>query len=156
MNTSFALSLMGRFAKPRCTGSFRGTSYHGRKTIFSFSGRPEKMVFPKKFALEYDILCIVGKVDISVFSKIWSYLLEGKWKMNFLKKAHENIIFSSGVWKRWSFPKDHARTWAFLYCLERWCLFLWKHNIFSLDRKWKMIFLKKYTEARYFLRTCRR
>ena len=40
-----------------------------RKTIFSFSRRPEKMVFPKKIALEYDLSCIIGKDDISFSRK---------------------------------------------------------------------------------------
>ena len=33
---------------------------HG-KTIFSFSKSSEKMVFPKKIALEYDLSCIIWK-----------------------------------------------------------------------------------------------
>ena len=33
-----------------------------RKTIFSFSTRPEKMVFPKKIALEYVFLVLLGKI----------------------------------------------------------------------------------------------
>ena len=37
--------------------------------------------------------------------KIWSYHLDGKWKMTFLKKIHGNMIFSSNVLKGWSFQK---------------------------------------------------
>ena len=57
---------------------------------------PEKMVFPKIIALEYDLSCI--------------------------------------IWKDVFFPR--------------------KYDIFSLNGKWKMIFLKNYTEIRYFLYIC--
>ena len=39
-----------------------------RKTIF-FPRRPEKMVFPKKMPLEYDLSGIIEKDDISFFRK---------------------------------------------------------------------------------------
>ena len=109
MNTSFALSLMGEFTKPRCPRNFRGTSYHGRKTIFSFSGRPEKMVFQKHSRWNMIFLVLLVKM-ISLFFENISYPLDGKWKMNFRKKTQGKVIFSSGVLKRWSFQKDHART----------------------------------------------
>ena len=48
---------------------FQKCATTARKTIFSFSRRPEKMVFPKKIALEYDISCIIGKDDISFSRK---------------------------------------------------------------------------------------
>ena len=62
------------------------------------------------------------------FPKIWSYTLDGKWKMIFLKKIHGNMIFSSNFLKRWSFQKGRAVTWSFLYSLERWYFF--PENIF--------------------------
>ena len=65
--------------------------------------------------------------------------------------THGNMIFSSGVLKRWSSQKGRTGTWSFMYYLERWYLPSQKHDIFSLDGKWKIIFLKKYTGARYFL-----
>ena len=40
-----------------------------RKTKISFSRRPEKMVFPKKTALEYDLSFITGKDDTSFSRK---------------------------------------------------------------------------------------
>ena len=43
------------------------------------------------------------------FPNIWSYTLDGKWKMIFLKKIHENIIFSSNFLKIWSFQKGPPR-----------------------------------------------
>ena len=38
--------------------------------------------------------------------------------------------------------------------LQRWYFFSEKYDIFSLDGKWKMIFLKKYMEIWYFLYIC--
>ena len=155
MNTSFALSLMGKFAKSRSTTNFRGTLYHGRKTIFSFSGRPEKMVFPKNSRWNM-IFFVLSVKMISLFFE--NMILPLGWKMkdelsqesprkfNIFFRCFEKMIFS----KR---PRQNIK---FVYYLERWSLFLWKHNIFSFDRKRKIIFLKKYTEARYFLHTCPR
>ena len=145
---------MGKFTKPRCIRNFRGTSYHGRKTIFSFSGRPEKMVFQKHSRWNMIFLVLLVKI-ISLFFENISYPLDGKWRMNFFNKTHGNMIFSSGVLKDDLFKKTTPEH-------EISCI-IWKdgicfcgNTIFSLDRKWKMIFLKKYSETRYFLPTCRR
>ena len=155
MNKSFVLRLMGKFTKPRSARNFRGTLYHYMEKHILFFRTSWKDGLSKTFALEYDIPCIVGKDYISVFRK---YILP-------LGRKMKDELFQQNTWKydiffrcfeRWSFQKDHTGTWDFLYYLERWYLFLRKHNIFSLDRKWKMIFLKKYSEARYFLPTCRR
>ena len=48
------------------------------------------------------------------FPKIWSYSLDTKWKMIFLKKIFRNMIFSSNVLKRWSFQKIRTWTCSFL------------------------------------------
>ena len=40
-----------------------------RKTKFSFSKCSEKMIFPKKPALEYDLSCFIRKDDISLPKK---------------------------------------------------------------------------------------
>ena len=95
--------------------------YTARKTILSFSRRPEKMVFPKK--LEYDYSCIIGKDDISFSQKIWSYTLDGKWRMIFLKKHTEIWCFLQTFWKDGLSKKSRAGTWSFLYYLERWYFF---------------------------------
>ena len=87
---------------------------------------------------------------IFFYPKIWSYSLEGKWNMIFLKKIHENMIFSSNVMRRWSFQKQFPWN-MILLVLSGKIFFSWKHDIFSLDWKWKMIFLKKYMEIWYFL-----
>ena len=65
------------------------------------------------------------------FPKISSYLLEGKWKMIFLKKINENMIFSSNAPKRWSFQKRLRWNRSFLYYLERrWYCFFPENMIF--------------------------
>ena len=66
------------------------------------------------------------------------------------------------VLKRWSFQKNSAGIWSFLYYRERWyfapahdlsCIickdgiFSRKHDLFSLGRKWKTGFPRKYMET---------
>ena len=81
------------------------------------------------------------------FPKIWSYTLDGKWKMIFLKKIHGNMIFSSNFLKRWSFQKGLCRHMIFLVLFGKLVFFSRKHDIFSLGRKWKTVFLRKYMET---------
>ena len=66
---------------------------------------------------------------------------------------HEKPYFLfPNVLKRWSFQKNRAGIWSFLYYQERWYFFFPKISSYSLDGKWKMIFLKKkYMEIWYFL-----
>ena len=90
-----------------------------RKTIFSFSRRPEKMVFRKKSRWNLTLLLLSGNI-IFLFPKNIFLPPGGKWKMIFLKKIHGNTIFSSGAPKRWSFQKG---TWSFLYYPKRWYFF---------------------------------
>ena len=47
------------------------------------------------------------------------------------------------VLKRWSFQKNCAGIWSFLYYRERPCFFFPKIRSDTLDGQWKMIFLKK-------------
>ena len=80
------------------------------------------------------------------FPKIWSYTLDRKWKMIFLKKYTEVWYFLQTFWKDALSKKGRAGTWSFLFYLERWYFF--PENIFfSLCRKWKMVFLRKYMET---------
>ena len=60
------------------------------------------------------------------------------------------------VLKRWSFQKNCAGIWSFLYYRERWYFFFPKIWSYTLDGKWKMIFLKKYMEIWYFLQAFRK
>ena len=52
----------------------------------------EKMVLPKKIALEYDLSCIIWKDGI-FFLKTWYFFLHRKWKMIFFKKYMEILYF---------------------------------------------------------------
>ena len=86
--------------------------YAARKTIFSFSRRPEKMIFPKKLRWNLTFLLLRGNMTF-FFPENMISAPGGKWKMIFLKKIHGNMIFSP---KRWSFQKG---TWSFLYYPKR-------------------------------------
>ena len=77
------------------------------------------------------------------FPKIWSYTLDGKWKMIFLKKIHGNMIFSSNFLKRWSFQKGPRWHLIFIVLSGKMVLFPRKHDIFSLGRKWEAAFPRK-------------
>ena len=62
----------------------------------------------------------------------------------------KSYFLFADVLKRWSFQKNRAGIWYFLYYGKRWYFFFPKIWSCPLDGKWKMIFLKKYTEI-YFL-----
>ena len=113
-----------------------------RKTIVSFFKCSEKMVFPKKSHWNAIFLILWGKIYF-IFPKIWSYTLDGKWKLIFLKKIHRYTIFFANVLKRWPFQKNCTGIWSFLYYQERWYFFFPKIWYYSVDGKWKKIFLKK-------------
>ena len=57
------------------------------------------------------------------FPKIWSYTLDGKWKMIFLKKYTEIWYFLQAFWKYGLSKRCRAGTWSFLHYLERWYFF---------------------------------
>ena len=50
-------------------------------------------IFSKKITLEFDLSCVIRQDDLNFFPKVWSYCLDGKWKIIFLKEMHGNIIF---------------------------------------------------------------
>ena len=54
-------------------------------------------------------------------------------------------------WKDGLSKKNRTGVWSFLYYQERWYFFFPKIWPYTLDEKWKMIFLKKYMEIWYFL-----
>ena len=81
------------------------------------------------------------------FPKIWSYTLGGKWKMIFLKKYTKIWQFLQALWKDGLSKRGSASTWPFLHYLERWYFFSRKHDLFSLGRKWKTAFPRKYMET---------
>ena len=84
-----------------------------------------------------------------LFPKIWSYTLDGKLKMIFLKKIHWNLISSSHLLRKWSFQKGPCRHMIFLVSSGKMVFFSQKHDLFSLGRKWKTAFPRKYMETWY-------
>ena len=63
---------------------------------------------------------------------------------------HEEPYFLfPDVLKRWSSQINCTGIWSFLYYRERWYFIIWSY---TLNGKWKMIFLKKYTEIDIFFR----
>ena len=63
-----------------------------------------------------------------------------------------HIFFFQIFWKHCLSKTNCTGKWSFLYYQERWYFFFPKIWCYTLDGKWKMIFLKKHTEIRYFLR----
>ena len=71
--------------------------------------------------------------------------------------TENHIFFFQTSWKDGiSKKKKCAGIWSFLYYRERWYFFFPKIWSYTLDGKWKMIFLKKYKEIWYFLQTLKR
>ena len=74
MEQTLFFPTVGTFFLTRCLlfkktfKTFVNKVFNARKTMFSFSRRPEKTVFSKK-ALGYDFSCIIGKDDVSFFPK---------------------------------------------------------------------------------------
>ena len=73
---------------------------HG-KPYFLFLDALKRWSFQKNCAGTWSFL-YYRKGWYFLFSKIWSYTLDGKLKMIFLKKIHGNMIFSAHLLKRWS------------------------------------------------------
>ena len=92
-----------------------------RKTILSFCKCSAKIV-SSKIALEYDLSCIIREYGI-FFPKIWSYSLDGKWKMPFLQK--------------------YLEIWYFLYVWYRRYFFFLRIWYYISVQKAKMIFSRK-------------
>ena len=66
------------------------------------------------------------------------------WKYDIFSKCSEKMVF----------PKISHWNMIFLVLSGKMVLFYQKYDIFSLDGKSKMIFLKKYMEIWYFLYIC--
>ena len=59
---------------------------------------PEKMVFPKKIELEFDLSCIIWR-DAFFFRKIWYFFFGRKMKDDLSQGIHGNMIFSINMYK---------------------------------------------------------
>ena len=112
-----------------------------RETIFSFSKCSEKMMFPKKSRWNM-IFLVSSRKMIVLFSENMIIFFRRKMKDDLSLK--NTWIFSSNVLERWSFQKNSTGIWSILlYYLEKWYFFFPKIWSYSLDGKWKIIFLKK-------------
>ena len=79
------------------------------------------MVFPKHLHWNIIFLVLSGKV---MFLFPENMILDGKWKMIFLKKKYTEIwYFVQTFWKDGLFKKGCAGTWSFFYYLKRWYFF---------------------------------
>ena len=127
--------------------------YIARKTIFSFSRQPEKMVFPKKSCWNMIFLVLSGKIMFPFPENMILHLRrkmkddlsqKNTRKYGIFFKLSEKMVFS----KRAALGHD-------LSCIisKDGIFFPRKHDISSLGRKWEMTFLKKYMEIWYFLCT---
>ena len=75
---------------------------------------------------------------------------------NVFEKAKETLhgkpyFLFPDVLKRWFFHKNCAGIWSSFYYRERWYFLFPRIWSYTLDEKWKMTFLKIYTEIWYFL-----
>ena len=106
-----------------------------RKTRIYFSNCFEKMVFPIKIGLEYDLSCIIRKDDIP-FSRKYDLILQRQrkddlsqkntWKYEIFFKCSEKIIF----------PKNSRLNMIFFVISGKMVsLFSRKYDIFSLGGK---------------------
>ena len=90
-----------------------------RKTIFSFSRCPEKIVFSKKSQWNMIFLVLLEKM-IFLFLENMILHLKRKTKDNLSQKKYTEIrYFRQTFWKDGLFKKGHAGTWSFFYYLER-------------------------------------
>ena len=60
----------------------------------------------------------------------------------YVQYTAQKTIFFPNVLKRWYFQKNCAGIWSFLYYRERWYFFFPKIWSYTLNRKWKVSFLK--------------
>ena len=105
-----------------------------RKTVFSFSRRPEKMIFPKKLRWNMIFLVLSGKtMFLFPENKIWHLRRTMKDDIS-QKKIHGNMTFSSNFLKRRSFQKGPRRDMIFLV-LSGKMVFFPENMIFFLEQK---------------------
>ena len=103
-------------------GKFFQVSLHG-KPYFLFPDVLKRWSFQENSAGIWSFLCY-WEGWYFFFPKIWSYTLDGKWKMFFLKKKiRGNMIFSSNFLKSWSFQKGPCWNMIFLVLFEKMVFF---------------------------------
>ena len=73
--------------------SYRFTTFTARKTIFYFSKCSKTIVFSKNTALEYDLSCIIRRVDFFSPENMILFFRQ-KMKDHLSQKIQRNMIFS--------------------------------------------------------------
>ena len=125
----------GRFVK---LFQYNKKKYTARKTIFYFSRRPEKMVFPKKLRWNLIFLVLSGNI-IFLFPENMILPPDGKWKMIFLKKSKQKKPSKYDIYfkftEKMDFSKRIAPGYDFSCTIWKGGIFPRKHGIFSLGRK---------------------
>ena len=118
--------------------------YTVQKTIFSFSRRPEKMVFPKLSRWNSIFSVLSGS-----FSQKYDLTRRRKMKDDLSQKEIDgNKIFTSNVLKRWSFQNGTHWDMIFVVLLERWYFFPGNMVFFPWTENERVVnFLKKYSET---------
>ena len=114
----------------------------------------EKMVFPKTSHWNMIFLVLSGKM-IFIFSENIILFFRRKMKDDLSQKKYMEIwYFLQMPEKDDLFQKISRWNMVFLVLSGKIVFFSRKYDSFSLDGKWKMIFLKKYMEVWYFLHIC--
>ena len=70
----------------------------------------------------------------------------------YVQYTAQKTIFFPNVLKRWYFQKNCVGIWSFLYYRERWYFFFPKIWSYTLNRKWKVSFLKNTRKYDIFFR----
>ena len=100
-----------------------GCLLHCTENHISFFQTSWKDGLSQKIALEYDLSCIIGKDDISLYRKYDLIPETENERWSFWKKCTEIWYFLQTFWKDGFSKRVRAGTWFFLYHLERWFFF---------------------------------
>ena len=106
---------------------------HG-KPYFLFPGVLKRWSFQKKSRWNIILLVLLGKI-MFLFLENMILTLDGKWKLIFSEKVQGNMIFSSGLPKRWSFQKGPRQEMIFLVLSRKIVFFFPKTRCFFLGQE---------------------
>ena len=152
VNLSLLISFLLVLVKNFCLHSQDTKSTVGstaRKTIFSFSRRPEKMVFPKILRW-YMIFLALSRKMMFLFLENMILSPGPKMKDDLSEKSTWTYDISFKCSEKMVFSKKLRLSMIFLV-LSGKMVFFSRGHIFLLVGKWKMICLKEYMETWYFL-----
>ena len=121
-----------------------------RKTVFSFSRRLEKMVFPKKSCWNMIFLVLSVKM-IFLFPENMILPLRRKMKEDLSQKIHGNMMFSSNVLKRWSFQKGLRWDLIFLVLSGKMVFFSRNMIFFPWEQSERRFFSRNTWKYEFFV-----